>query len=377
MHDDDVRAVLDRTVPTMPPSRVDPARAIRDARQRRRRTLAVTAAALAVPVVVLAGAVAVTRGATPTTPAAVPPALPATSGPATAPGLPGTAPPSFDPLLATLAVGWHPPEFAATTRLTERHRQGLAFGPRHRAVPDGQPAPADQGLYVAVLAAGGRFGDGERSYGMDGGDEPLRQPTAAVRGRPAYCLSASCAALRWEYAPGTWAWVSYDGPGDPGRVARRVAESVSLGAREPVRMPFRLTGATAGLELTGTSVSTNPANWTGSYGEHWSASVTLDRPGAARPDPDDYQPHGLTIDVLDRTAAEGPLPNGKDQAANTEIDGGPAWVGADGKQLVRWGVRDTRLSVVVWDGPWTARAVNDDLRLVERPTDVATWVRPV
>jgi hypothetical protein len=379
MHEDDVRAVLDRAVPDLPPSRVDPALAIRTARQRRRRTVTVAAAAAAVPVVVAAGAVAATRGeqAAPAAPAASRTAATTAPAPVAGPGLPTTPPRSFDPLLATLEVGWHPPAFAAVSRSTAPERQALAFTPRHVEVPDGEAAPPDTGLYVAVLAAGRSFGDAERSFGTDGAEEPVRTPTAPVRGRQAYCLSASCAALRWEYAPGTWAWVGYAGPGDPGAIARRVAESVSLGARERVRMPFRLTGATARLAVTGTRVETFPEGWTGSYGERWSASLDLDRPGSPRPGPEDHAPRGIRVDVLDRPAAAGGLPDGRDPAPNTEIGGLPANVSADGAELVRWGVRDTRLSVSVSSGPWRARSVDADLQLVTDPAGRSTWVDPV
>lgn len=398
MREEDVRAVLDRAVPELPPSRVDPALAIRAGlRHRRRRALAVTGAAVAVPVVLAAAVLTAGRGglAGPARPGPLTPAgptsagptsagptpagpTPATSAPATATGTGPTgpavrvAPRSFDPLRLTLAVGWHPAAFTDRTEQTGTDRQAVSFVP---------PGPVGgSGAYVSVLTARRTFGD-EHSFGMEG-VEPIDRPTAPVRGGPAICLTDACGSLRWQYAPGAWAWVSYSGgvgedPAVVAATARRIAESVTLTDGRPVRMPFRITGATARLAVTSTLVQLHSAGRTGDLGEHWNVDLTLNTPGSRQP-PDTYgEPGGISLGVLDRPAAAGVLPDGRDAVANTTIGGLPAAVNAAGTNLVRWGVRGTRIYVEVNEGPWRARAVDADLRLVADPADTATWVVPL
>jgi hypothetical protein len=222
-----------------------------------------------------------------------------------------------------------------------------------------------------VLAKGKEFGE-EGANRLPGNTE---RPAAPVNGRPAFCLvhptaPGSCDALVWEYAPGAWARVLYDGaltnPAASAALVRRVAESVSLSAAEPVRLPFRLTGKTARLRpvrvLTSQSVDGR---------QPWSVNVLLsDRPREWRTLGDE----AVTLDVDQLPASGGRLPH--DPAPNTTIDGHPARI--EGKPLPDvlfvWGVRGTHVFVNTQREGLDPRTVYRDTQLVSNPNDLASWV---
>lgn len=93
---------------------------------------------------------------------------------------------------------------------------------------------------------------------------------------------------------------------------RRIAESVTLTAGRPVRMPFRITGATARLAVTSTLVEIHSPGRTGSSGERWTVDLTLNRSGSKQPADTYGSPRGVSLGLMDRAASAGPLPDGRD-----------------------------------------------------------------
>lgn len=347
----DVRTLLDEAVPALPPSTVNPAEAVRRVAviRRRRRTAMVSVAAVAVAVV-----------------AAVPAAISAVSGPSDRSVIPAGGR-QFDPMVRTARVGWVPPTLDTPSWTLTASRQ--EFGGIEKGAKDGH------GLSLTILASGEKFVTG--AIGLPG--NAVDRPTRPVNGRRAICLADphvadSCSAVRWEYAPGAWARVSYSGrlgrtAAEAATVARRVAESVALDAHEPVRLPFRLTGPAASLGVTETAFSTPP----GSQAHPWSVIVGLGHSRESR-DGDVFVTPAVGISVLQRPASAGKLP--QDGPPNASIGAHPARRIPAG--LIVWGVNGTRVALDVNDSDLGAEEIYDHLHLVPNPNNYTTWTdRPL
>lgn len=276
------------------------------------------------------------------------------------------APERFDPLTRTLKLGWVPEGLDGG---------GVTIGPRKQtygafddAYVNGGP---DIGLVVIVLARGQsveEFPDG--ALGLPREREGRR--TDPVNGGTAECLSdirvpeGTCSALRWEYAPDAWAQVSYAGSAGPtseaaAAVARRVAESLSLTAAEPVRLPFTLTGRLAGLRPVSTSIAladdVDPIS-----GTRWDATVDLAVAGA------DDQPVVSVGASLEPGDPSGRLDD-KDGPPTMTLDGHEARLSED--SLLVWGVQGTRLWI--WGRSVSVQSY-DDVEMLDDPTDPMGWV---
>ncbi len=390
---DDLRAALN--YPSSPPT---PDAAAIIARGRRRRTArrASFAGGLAAAAAIAVGVATVAPGTDtlPTPPSAgglqdigggVPdPVLVAANrslaSAAPSPGGPAVAPTRFDPLMRTLHVGWIPP--GIVDQQADTGIWGQSYGGRDRTYTNGgEPPHLDAGLAVTVLAKGRPVTElPEHGLGLPPVGVTLR-PTEPVHGRPAECLGdpavpGSCSGIRWQYAPGAWAQVSYSGsagrtPAQATVVARRVAESVSLSAAEPVRLPFRLEGRLATLRTGATSVSLHPER-PGDFGERWDASIYLvdDEKEMAKPH---LERRVVAVGAMQKYKdPSGRIP--RDPRPNTRADGHPAHLLPGGGSLVVWGVNRSRVFVEFTNHPGDARAAYDDLRLLPEPDDPADWV---
>ena len=367
---DDLREALDYPFDAPAP---DPAAIIAGGRRRRaaRRALVGSGVAGAVAVAVLAnGAPSRHDGRPDLTDGAPNPVLVAATAPLTR-----TAPDRFDPLTRTLNIGWIPAGLIdQQAEITPWSQTYSGFDASH---VNGGP---DVGLVVEVLAKGRPVSDlSDGALGL-----PLlavSHPTEPVNGQPAECLSApeaprSCPAIRWQYAPGSWARVSYAGsvgtaPETADAVARRVAESVSLTAGEPVRLPFTLTGAPAAMKAARTRVDIYQSGSTGINGERWSASIDLVTSDSDLQNSGD--PSRLSIETMQRPDdPSGRI--GRDNAPNTTAAGHPAWRQNDGGALVVWGINGTRTVVEYRNHPGDAETMFADVHVLPTPDDPAHWV---
>jgi hypothetical protein len=288
-------------------------------------------------------------------------------------------PERFDPLARTLHIGWLPEHLKGQSAEITPGKQ--MFGAFDTTYVNGGP---DVGLVVTVLAKGRPLTD------LSGGAlgmplDAVAIPTEPINGRPAECLSdpqvpASCSALQWQYAPGAWARVSYAGsagktPAAAATVARKVAESVSLTAGEPVRLPFKLDGRLARLHPARSFVRVYEPGTTGILGERWNASIDLvdkvsdlqeSQPGLLR---------SVSVDVTQRPDdASGRVEKDDLFRPNTTIDGHQAWQQQDGRALVVWGASNCRIAVEYRNRPGDAKATYADLRLLPKPDNPADWV---
>ncbi|GIF68036.1 hypothetical protein Ais01nite_60710 [Asanoa ishikariensis] len=282
------------------------------------------------------------------------------------------APERFDPLMRTLHIGWVPGGLrggSAEVSVTEQ-----SFGAKDKDWADGG---TDLGLFLVVLAKGRPitdFSDGALGLPMGA----VERETEDINGRPAVCLSdpavrGSCPALRWEYAPGAWARVSYGGSAGPtpeaaAAVARKVAESVWLTAAEPVRLPFTLTGATADLPAVRTFVSIAEPGYPDYEGQVWSASIAVAQTAAEAEKPPGER---RQVSFEARKSVDPGSRMRADPEPNATVGGHDAWV-ADTEMIV-WNVSGTR--AVTWYENWDAdpRTAYADLRMIKDPADPADW----
>lgn len=362
MNDIDIRALLDEASSgPRPAPTIDVAAAVRQAEsiRRRRRVAAVLTSTIAV-------AVAVAVPVAPTSPHSRARAVrtaPATtpSGPAT--GAAVSAPDRFDPLVRQVRLGWLPGTLLnGQWELTATGQQFGGFEPG-----------TDQGLLVDVLARGQRFGDHDHGLGLP--DQPRERPAQPVAGRPAVCIgeaaqAGSCSALRWEYAPGAYARVSYAGrlgtdTAATVQVLRRVAESVTLITGDRVRLPFQVDLAGTGLHPTSTLVDIRNSG-TGRNGERWSASLEL----SAGPQNDSYGFHGVIVEML---SVPGPID--RDRPANTTVDAHSATLGHNGDEtsLAIYDVHGSRLLIDVTTPGRDPLALYPAVHPAEHPADPAGW----
>lgn len=348
----DIRELLERDVEDLPPSRVDPYQAVARAhRIRRRRRWAGAGSAAAALVAALVGGLLGAGRPGPAVPPAGPP-----------------APARFDPLTSRIALGWTPAHLTHRTTEITRTEQDVFYG-------EGDAPSGSAGLAVRFLTAGARYDD-LGQVGLSPGATP--RAAAPVRGRPAYCLvggnettivgAGACTGLRWQYAPGAWAQVSYHSA-DPavtaaqaGRIVRRVAEHATLSAHDPVRVPFRLTGPAARLTVLRSLVDT---------GSPASAELQLtsqpDRWSATSPDNSGgvdvlVEPPGRPADLLSRNPV------------NTTVDGHPASAQPGQGSLTVYDVDGAAVWIASTSTDLTA--TYHQVQVVPRPADPTTWTSP-
>jgi hypothetical protein len=371
---DELRAALN-----YPPSQAAPDTAAIIARGRRQRVARRAVLGTGLAAVATIAAVATVAATSPTghaprgqdSPGAVPNPILVAANTSTA-----AAPTRFDPLVRTLHVGWLPG--GLKDQQAEVTTWSQSYGAKDEAYVNGG---RDIGLVVDVLAKGrpvGDFSNGALGLPLDA----VPHATEPINGRPAECLSdpsvpGSCAALRWQYAPGAWARVSYAGSAGQSAaaaaaVARKVAESVSLTSGEPVRMPFTISGKIGSMHPARTLVDIYENGATGLNGERWFASIELvenekDLQGS------DTLRRSVLVEVIQRPSD----PSGRierDDKPNTTVDGYPAWLRPDGGALVVWGVHKTRADVEYQNRPGNAKAAYTDVHVLPKPDDPAAWV---
>jgi hypothetical protein len=362
MNDVQIRALLDEASAGPRPSPgIDLAAAVRRAEsiRRRRRGVAVAASTLAVAAAV-AAPVALRSPAAPrptaTSAPTSPPAAGTPSGPARI-----SAPTEFDPLIRRVRIGWLPS--GLLDQQWELRRTGQQYA--------GRAPGRDNGLLLTVLARGQRFDPAEHGIGLP--EQPREAPAEPIGGRPAFCIGeagqpGSCEALRWEYAPGAYARVSYAGPlatspASTAALLRRVAQSVTLVAGEPVRLPFQVDLAGTGLRPTSTLVTI------AGTGRPWSASLEL----SATPQPNPYDFHGVLVEMLST-----PGRTDKDGPANTTVDGHSATLGQNGdeRSLAVYNVRGSRLLIDVTTPGKDPLALYPAVHPVAQPADPTGWAPP-
>jgi len=275
-------------------------------------------------------------------------------------------------------VGWLPPGLAGQQAEVAPWEQ--SFGARDRTWVSGGP---DVGLVVDLLAKGhpaSEFSAGALGLPMNA----VEHPTAPIRGGTAFCLSdprvaGSCAAIRWRYAPDAWARVSYAGTAGPtpaaaAAVARRVAESVTLTAGEPVRLPFTVSGALSSQRVARTLVSIDdPApDAVGDARMRWSADLELVPDGVDLSRFDGGRP---TLSVSASQLAGDPSGRiERDSPPNTTVDGHPAALSSDHRFVVVFGVNATRVGVGFLDRSGDPIATYADVHVIAAPSDPANWV---
>jgi hypothetical protein len=361
-----LRAALDHPDPGPPPD--VPALIARARRARAQRRGLGSLAAVAV---VVAGAAVLVPWSPPDVPApdrAVLAALAGGPAPAVlvADGSPlADAPDEFDPLTRTLDVGWVPDGLDGGSVTTGAHEQ--SFGAKDDAYVNGGP---DIGLVVTVLSRGRGVDElPTGALGLPRGAQP--RPTDPISGGRAECLSdpdvpgGTCTALRWQYAADAWAQVSYAGAGSTPQaaaaVARRVAESVSLSAAVPVRLPFTLGGRLAGLSAVRTWVAVSddadPID-----GSRWTAEVDL------APDGSDGSDRSVGPAASDVRVLSSWKPGAGPGRTNAEVGGRAARLDAD--SVTVWDARGTSVAILGVADPVAAFG---DLTLVDDPTDPTGW----
>lgn len=291
-----------------------------------------------------------------------------------APGPPTEAPEQFDPLMRTLHVGWIPEGLAnGTLSIEPRLQTYSAFNQLSGA--DGSTF----GLELSVLARGRPVEDlplGAAGIPMSGAVET---PTDPIDGQPAVCLSdagspGTCRVIRWLYAPDAWGRVAYRGTSadtavEVTAIVRRIAESVSLTAGEPLRLPFGLDGSLATMRVAQTIVAIYNA---GTPGQEWSAVAQLTGGSA---EPAAAEPGNSTVLVTANHAAND-LGADKQESPNTTVDGHPARLERDGNsgRIVVWGANRTRMTVELINRPDDPLAMYRQLRLPAGYDDPANWL---
>jgi hypothetical protein len=292
-------------------------------------------------------------------------------------GIPLDAVPDrFDPLTRTLDVGWLPEGLDGGAVMTGLHEQ--MYSAADDAYVNGGP---DVGLLITVLSRGRSVAElPEGGSGLPRDAQP--RPTDPVGGGTAVCLSdplvpaGTCSALRWQYAPGAWAQVSYAGSAGPtpesaAAVVRRVAESVSLSEAEPVRLPFTLSGRLAGLVPLSTWVAVSD-DVDPTSGTRWSVQVRLAIDGddaAVDAAAVDFDAPQVTVWTSWTPGGEDPG-SSKDGPPNTTVDGHPAALDEYRPRLTVWDVQGCTVSVSDPRGP---EAAFGDLRIADDPADPNGW----
>lgn len=284
------------------------------------------------------------------------------------PGPPTEAPTQFDPLRRTLRVGWLPAGLVDSSLQIRPELQTYSAFNFHAG---GATSGATD---VAVLARGRPVSElplSSVSMPINGAKPvEVETPTDPINGRPAVCLSdpakpGTCPAIRWQYGPDAWARVVYWGTeantaAEVTAMARRIAESVSLTAGEPLRLPFGLGGGLATMPGTLSVVSIVTSR---PPGAEWSGSLQLGKPGTD------------SILVTANHAADDAGAD-KQQDPNTTVDGYPARHErlGDFRRLVVWGADRNQVSVESPDHPDDPLTIYRQLRLPAPGEQPADWL---
>lgn len=294
-----------------PPSTVDIGRATATGRRtvRLRRVLTGGSAAVAVAAVVGILSIVISGGAG-VAPRPVPVGPASQTPPPSAWPMPEQAPAAFDPLVRYAEFGWLPDGVSdlGFTATADSLQLGAVMVPGPGG--DGETSPSVQ---VIIVTAG---------HGVDPSnyDNPSVPPEGMASGLDAEPVNDRRAtwlglgdgrlALRWEYAPGTWAAVIVSNVDDMKDVARRVASDVRFATNTPVVLPFRTTAIPLSLPVVSVQVSRN------TFGSQWSAILQY---GSERTQ---YGDRPLTIMAFTSTAETGD--GAVISAPNTTVDGHPA-----------------------------------------------------
>jgi hypothetical protein len=164
------------------------------------------------------------------------------TGDTTSPGptaSPRPAAQPWNPLTRYATFGWLPPGASHTHTSSAANR----FEVRYQLLGDAHPDILS-GVELEVWPSGSAL------WQQPGAEQYPFVATAPVGDRQAQWLplGARTGALRWEYGTEAWAQLRMSTAGEEVlAVARRVAESVRLGAAEPIRLPWRLAAVPAGL----------------------------------------------------------------------------------------------------------------------------------
>ena len=361
----------------------------RGRRQRRlRRTLTTSSVAVAVMLVSVAGAALVGTGPVSAPDATSPPGesppvrlAGAAPNPALVAGLsaapPAEAPEHFDPLRRTLHVGWIPDglphESAEIEPYLQLYSATTADGKAGTVVivlPKGRPLTAmPSGQLFMPLADHATFVDTEPVNGRAAQcvlapQDPTKPPVPG--------LTPSCATIQWQYAPGAWARASYAAP--PGTTVeqanaqiRQLAESVSLAAGDPVRLPFSLSSGHPGPIVARTLVNTSG----GGNGPWYGGVSFVDTPA----DLERMLGTGPQINIeayrVDPNADPGHMAL---YQPNSTVDGHPAWRAGDGRAVIVFLETDLRLMFEYFERPGDAVTAVSAVHLVPTPDAVGTWL---
>jgi hypothetical protein len=306
------------------PSRVDVHQAVSAGRRRLLRRRMISAAAVVAVVCALAGGAVVvtstlTRTPRPDTAAAPPTAASGSTSKAAA----VSGPSGFEPTVRFASFGWLPDGFTQRMLATARWGVGeVAYAPG--------VGPKEKPTNIALSVQ--RAGEPPRDEWLRGrspasGSSQLPPATDApdVNGARARWFGDT---LSWEYAPSTWASVTYnsvDPPVDLQTVLLRVAASVRLWGTEALRFPVHVTGIPAGLHLVLTNVERGAPSepW-------WGRLMFSDGPDMSN---DDGTPRFLSVEVGPDPARERSRQRGI-TGPNTQVDGHQAYLGPakDGSQ---------------------------------------------
>jgi hypothetical protein len=269
-----------------PPFQLDVAAARRTgARIRRRRQLA-AAAATTVAVVAAAGLTAGALAARTPEGARVP------AGPPTA--LQATPVTRLDPMVQQVDWGWVPAGFSGRVV----HMSPLV----EQLTLNGKPMPQNGEIVYPVGATLVLTVPGGQDYATPVGRS---EPAPDVNGTPAVWVTSMSdrpdgskvehPMLSWAWTPGGQATLSLRGPETPDDQAARdevlrMARSLRLDARKPVRFPFTVTG------LTDLKPCQSTVSWDPTSAIPWTAGLELTRTGTCADDPGGH-PHALGIEV--------------------------------------------------------------------------------
>ena len=296
---------------------------------------------------------------------------------------PTEAPARFDPLRRTLHVGWIPDglprevgEIEAYFQLYSASTADETAGMVVIVLPKGRPLtamPSGQ-RFMPRYTSNATFVDTEPINGRDA--QCVRDPRPLATGLPTSNAvprpTASCPTIQWQYAPDAWARASYAAPAgttveQANAQIRELAESVSLAADDPVRLPFTISGGRPGQVIARTLVSTG-----GGRSGLWYGGVSfVDTPAD-----------------LERTLFTGPQinveayrvdPNGDPghlalSPPNSTVDGHPAWRPDDGRSVLVFLEPDLRVMFEYFERPGDATTAVSTVHLTPTPDAVATWV---
>lgn len=174
------------------------------------------------------------------------------SSPNSAPSVPAAATTTgSDPLVQTVSFGWLPTGLVANGYVADHQGQ-----PYFQVVAQAAGTARSPAVFLTD------YGRGQAPIlpHLPGGVLATRIPARPVNGHPAYWLTEPTAGpqaqinfeLQWRYAPHSWADLQAAGLPTTSipaltRTVYKIADTVTLGLKIPVRMPLRVTGIPGGL----------------------------------------------------------------------------------------------------------------------------------